>query len=299
MAFDLRPATVADAGGIAATWREVEPHIVKTAAGIEAELRDAASRRMTVASDGTELIGFASTWLPPATDPDRPSRLTVLVRPAFRRAGVGTRLCAAATELAADASSILTVVADDEGSKAFAERQGFTIGRPLSHSRLVLADLPAAPPVPAGLTVAGFDELPDPRAIWAASAAVVGHDPSGLSDLPPYDEWLASEWSAPDHALDLSVAVLDGDQVAAFVSTVADRERGAVWSNLTGTVPAYRGRGLAKLVKAVALARCRDAGLIEALTGNDADNRPMLAVNKWLGYRVAGAHWTATKALRA
>ena len=295
MEFDLRPATPADARGIAAIWREVAPHIVKTAATIEAEIRESTARRMVVAGTGSELTGFASAWLPSATD--SPVRTTVLVPPAFRRAGVGTRLDAAVTELAAGAPSILTVVSDDDGSKAFAERQGFTLGRRLSHSRLPLADLPAAPPVPDGLRLAGFDELPDPKAIWDASAAVVGHDPSGLSTIPDYDEWLATEWSAPDHTLDLGVAVLDGDRVAAFVSTAADRERGAVWSNLTGTVPDYRGRGLAKLVKAVALARCRDAGLTEALTGNDADNRPMLAVNEWLGYQLAGYQWTATKAL--
>jgi GNAT superfamily N-acetyltransferase len=299
MEFDLRPAAPADATGIAEIWRTVEPHIVKTARQIENELRESTVRRMVVATDGAQLVGYGSTWLPPATDPERPSRITVLVPADFRRAGVGSRLVAATTEVAAGtrARSILTVVGD--GSRAFAERHGFTIGRRLSHSRAVLADIPPAPPVPAGLELAGFDELPDPRAVWEASAAVAEHDPSGLSEIPVYEEWLATEWSAPDHALDLSVAVLDGDRVAAFVSTAADRERGAVWSNLTGTVPAYRGRGLAKLVKAVALARCRDAGLTEALTGNDADNRPMLAVNEWLGYRVAGFQWTATKALRS
>jgi GNAT superfamily N-acetyltransferase len=298
MEFDLRPATPADASGIAAIWREVEPHIVKTAATIEAEIRESTARRVVVADTGSGLAGSGGAWLPTATK--APVRTTVMVRPAFRRAGVGTRLCAAVTELAAGAgsASMLTVVSDDDGSRAFAARQGFIIGRRLSHSRVALTDIPPAPPVPEGLRLVGLDQLPDPKAIWDASAAVVADDPSGLSDIPAYDEWLATEWSAPDHALELGVAVLDGDRVAAFVSTAADRERGAVWSNLTGTVPAYRGRGLAKLVKAVALARCRDAGLTEALTGNDADNRPMLAVNEWLGYRVAGFQWTATKALR-
>jgi RimJ/RimL family protein N-acetyltransferase len=82
------------------------------------------------------------------------------------------------------------------------------------------------------------------------------------------------------------------------VSTTADEERQVIWSKLTGTVPAYRGRGLAKVVKSAALTRSRDAGFEQAFTGNDAANKPMLAVNEWLGYRVAAAAWTAEKTLQ-
>jgi GNAT superfamily N-acetyltransferase len=55
---------------------------------------------------------------------------------------------------------------------------------------------------------------------------------------------------------------------------------------MTGTLRAYRGRGLAKLVKNDSLHRARAAGYTHAFTGNDADNRPMLAINKWFGYEI-------------
>jgi RimJ/RimL family protein N-acetyltransferase len=70
-----------------------------------------------------------------------------------------------------------------------------------------------------------------------------------------------------------------------------------IWSNLTGTIPAYRGRGLAKVVKSAALTRSREAGFVTAYTGNDSNNVPMLAVNRWLGYQPAGSSWTAVKDL--
>jgi len=54
---------------------------------------------------------------------------------------------------------------------------------------------------------------------------------------------------------------------------------------MTGTIPAHRGRGLAKLVKSVALRRAAQAGVSGAFTSNDDENGPMLAVNNWLGYR--------------
>ena len=114
---------------------------------------------------------------------------------------------------------------------------------------------------------------------------------------PPYDEWLALDWGNPDLRRDLSAAVLDGDTVLSFVTTTADPGRGVIWSNLTGTIPAARGRGLAKVVKSVALTAARDAGFVTANTGNDAGNAPMLAVNEWLGYHVSSAAWTAEKTL--
>ncbi len=55
---------------------------------------------------------------------------------------------------------------------------------------------------------------------------------------------------------------------------------------MTGTVRHRRGRGLAKLAKTASLHRARAAGYTEALTGNDTDNGPMLAINKWLGYEI-------------
>lgn len=290
MVFEIRPAAPADAGGIAAVWRATTPQLVKTAAGVETELR---SRRHVVAAGPHGLIGCASVWLPDG------SRLAVQVPPRHRRQGVGSALVEAITEVArsAGAERLRTVVADDAEARDFAVRRGFSVGRRLSFARAMLAEIPEPVPAPDGVAVVSYDQLSDPRLIWQASVEVSGDDPSGLSSTASYEEWLAAEWNHPDLAKELSVAVMDGERVVSFASTSADRDRGAVWSDLTGTLPAYRGRGLAKVVKSAALVRCRDAGMTEALTGNDADNQPMLAVNHWLGYRPAGSQWTAGKTL--
>jgi GNAT superfamily N-acetyltransferase len=289
----IRTADPDDAFAIAAIWRESLPFLVKTAAGIAYELRTSRSRQVLVATDGGEVVGYGSLWLLEA--PGDACRINVLVPPAARKRGTGTalleRVVALATE--AGAGDLLATVTPD--ARDFAVRRGFVIGRELSHSSADLADLPEPAPVPDGLRATDFTEV-EPGQVWEASRAVSGDDPSGLSGILPYDEWLAVEWQHPDHALDLSVALLDGDTVASFVSTTADTDRGVVWSNLTGTRPEYRGRGLAKVVKSHALARCRDAGITTALTGNDANNHAMLAVNAWLGYRVAGTQWTAVRA---
>jgi GNAT superfamily N-acetyltransferase len=294
MTFRVRPAAPQDAAAIAAIWQAVLPHLVKTAAGIEAELRTSTARKVLVATDDAELVGYGSAWLP--ARPGDGSRVSVLVPSGHRGRGIGIELTGRVETIVtrAGAGSMLAAVTDD--SRDFAVRRGFAIGRELSYSAADLTGLPEPAAVPDGMRLADFTGL-DPRQLWEAFRAVAGDDPSGLSEVPAYDEWLATEWRHPDHALDLSIAVLDGDTVASFVSTTVDPGRGVVWSNLTGTRPAYRGRGLAKVVKSHALARCRDAGITKAHTGNDANNHPMLAVNHWLGYRVAGSQWTAAKTL--
>lgn len=88
---------------------------------------------------------------------------------------------------------------------------------------------------------------------------------------------------ALDHHL-TSVAVVDGE-VAAFSAAECDGA-GRYWSGMTGTRRAYRGRGLAKLAKNDSLHRARAAGYTDAYTGNDAENGPMLAINRWFGYEI-------------
>jgi GNAT superfamily N-acetyltransferase len=298
MVFEIRTAEPEDAVGIAGVWAAAMPHLVKTARAIELQLEHGRSLEVLIAVDGPDVVGYANIYLPPP-DADAPRvRVTIQVPPEYRKRGIGSALTDAITARAGElgAGRLLVVVADDEDSQAFAAKRGFTIGRRMSHSAadLTTAREPVAPPE--GLRVATYDEL-EPRQVYDAEVQVRDDDPSGLSGGPAYEEWVRTSWQNPDARYDLSVAVLDGDRVLSFVTTTADPDRKVIWSNLTGTIPSARGRGLAKVVKSVALARARDAGFTVASTGNDAANEPMLAVNRWLGYRETSGAWTAEKVL--
>lgn len=299
MSFEIRAAAPDDAAGIAEVWAAAMPHLVKTARGVEAELRAGTSRVVLIAVEDDKIVGYGNVYLPPP-DAEAPRlRVTVQVPPADRGRGIGSALAEAITRAAteAGAGAILVVISDDDASRQFATKRGFALSREMSHARAELNQAPEPAAVPDGLRLAGFDEV-DPHRLWEAWGAVADGDPSGLSHTPAYEEWIATDWNHPDLRRDLSIALLteDGD-VVSFVSTTADPDRRVIWSNLTGTIPAYRGRGLAKVVKSVALARSRDAGFVTAFTGNDSNNVPMLAVNRWLGYRTTASAWTAEKAL--
>jgi GNAT superfamily N-acetyltransferase len=298
MGFGIRPATPADAAGIAGVWAAAMPHLVKTARGIAAELRKTTTRIVLVAVEDDAVVGYGNIFRPRPNEVTPRARITVHVAPSHRGHGIGSALADRVTALATEAGahSLLVVVADEDAAKEFATRRGYEIGRRMSHACAELSAVPEPAPVPADLRLVDYTEV-DPRRLWEAHVAVAGDDPSGLSQMSAYDEWLRHDWDHPDLRLDLSMALLAGDQVVSFVTTTADPERRVIWSNLTGTVPAYRGRGLAKVVKSAALTRSREAGFERAFTGNDAGNVPMLTVNEWLGYRPTAAAWTAEKVL--
>ena len=298
MVFEIRTAGPEDAVGIARVWAATMPQLVKTKRAIETELRHSRSRGVLIAADGADVVGYANIYLP-AADAEAPQlRITLQVPSEDRKRGIGSALLAAITERAVQVGGggLLVVVRDEDESKDFAAKRGFELKRRMTNSTadLTAAREPVAPPD--GLRVVDYDQL-TPRQLFDAEVAVRDDDPSGLSGGPAYDEWVEVSWRNPDGRRDLSFAVLDGDQVLSFVTTTADPERNLMWSNLTGTIPSARGRGLAKVVKSVALARARDAGFVTASTGNDAANAPMLAVNRWLGYQETSAAWTAEKAL--
>lgn len=77
-----------------------------------------------------------------------------------------------------------------------------------------------------------------------------------------------------------------GEPVALTRLTLGDRQGNGreVESELTVTHPAHRGRGLATLVKAHALAWAQNGGYTHAGTGGTVLNLPMLRVNTRLGY---------------
>jgi GNAT superfamily N-acetyltransferase len=81
-----------------------------------------------------------------------------------------------------------------------------------------------------------------------------------------------------------------GQTVIAFTLVKRDSER--MWSDMTATLPQYRGRGLARLVKTAALQRVAARGVTIAYTSTDESNAPMLAVNTRLGYRPVATQWS-------
>jgi GNAT superfamily N-acetyltransferase len=98
----------------------------------------------------------------------------------------------------------------------------------------------------------------------------------------------------------MTVSIREGsvDDIAASIRLLNDihptrvtteagsrHESRRTFSAYTGTLRAYRGRGLARLAKLGVMRRLAELGVTLALTENDETNAPMLAINQRLGYR--------------
>ncbi|MDG9718123.1 GNAT family N-acetyltransferase [Streptomyces sp. DH24] len=293
---NLRPGVRADAEGFSLVRLMAVPFMLSTPESVLHNLThshpDAHFTQLVAEEDG-EIIGTAQVSL--AHESPEPGRgsANVYVRPDRTGRGAGSLLARTAEELLASlgVTKVFSWVPDEPANRAFAERRGYTASRSAHFLRLDLVNgtLPPLQDPPPGVELrTGADFADDPRPMFELDAETTSDEPSDIDvEFTDYEAWLAETWRHP--LLDLaltSVAVVDG-RPAAF--TAAYTDGGTRYSTaMTGTARAHRGRGLAKLAKNDSLHRARAAGYREAFTGNDAGNGPMLAINKWFGYEVAG-----------
>jgi GNAT superfamily N-acetyltransferase len=252
-----------------------------------------------LAEDDGEVVGFTRAMLN-FHSAETEGIVGVNVLPGYRRRGIGTALLEAGEEhLRSVGATVVRVWGpDDEAFAGFTARHGYTPSREMRYSKVDPQQVPAAPPVPAGIILADLNEAGIERT-HAFECAASRDEPgdAATEDDMPLDEWVSLYWNDPDQRLDLGVVALDGDTVVAGTFVAADLDTGRSVSSFTGVLRSHRGRGLAKLVKAVSLRRCAEAGVKTAFTSNDGVNAPMLAVNAWLGYQPAGTERSANKDL--
>ncbi|MBL1099788.1 GNAT family N-acetyltransferase [Streptomyces coffeae] len=303
---DFRPA---DAEAVAAARRSAFPYLVTTAETVTWEVAGAPAERqyrLLVAEVDGQVVGSSEIGVFHESEEPGLAFANTSVRTDTLGRGVGSALVTAAEEWLAGlgAAKIFAWTVEAPHAVTFAERRGYRRGRSSRVQRLDLTTAALPPLDPHGLpdgvelrTAADF--LNDPRPLYEADVECTEDEPD---DVPagrlPYDQWITLTWEHPSLDRELTtVAVVDGT-VAAYSVAHTDG-RGSYWSGMTGTLRAFRGRGLAKLAKNDALHRARAAGCREAFTGNDGDNQPMLAINKWFGYEPAVTEWRYVRELAA
>jgi GNAT superfamily N-acetyltransferase len=294
MTVIIRSFRPADAEGWVRVRRAALPFMVTTAEQIVYDLSHShPGRRLRplVAELGGEVIGTAQVGI--AHDASEPGQgfINAYVHPDRLGLGAGGLLVRAAEAYLSEAgaTAVFSWVLDEPANLAFAERHGYRPSRSAHFLHLDLANgtlRPLQNPPPGVELRTAADFADDPRPFFEADAETVADEPSDVpTALSDYEDWLRTTWHHPtvDHAL-TSVALVDGNVAAFSIAQTDGLTRYS--SGGTGTRRAYRGGGLAKLVKNDSLHRARSAGCTDAYTGNDAGNGPMLAVNKWFGYDI-------------
>ncbi|MFF0064483.1 GNAT family N-acetyltransferase [Streptomyces sp. NPDC005279] len=294
MTLIVRDFRLEDAASVSRVRRATLPYMVSTPEavvfGVESA-NPAKKYRLLIAEKDGEIIGTAHAGI--AYDSSEPGQsfVTPHVHPDHRGRGAGALILRTAEEhlTAEGARTVYAWAIDDPESRAFAEKHGYRPTRPAHFQRLDLANgtLPALPELPAGVelrTASDFEA--DPRPMFRADAEATSDEPSDIStDFDDYDDWISHTWNNPLLDRGLSTVVLVDGEIAAFTAAQSDGST-RYMSGMTGTLRAHRGRGFAKLAKTDSLRRARAAGYTDAFTSNDADNGPMLAINKWFGYEI-------------
>ncbi|MFC0622523.1 GNAT family N-acetyltransferase [Kribbella deserti] len=294
--MDIRLAVPEDAEAVAALRRVVFPYLVMAPGQIAYRLTSRTpdeNYEAWVATDGEAIVGWASggrnTW----TSEAGVSSLDAYVHPSWRGRGLGAELVNVAQNHLAGMAVIRTFVT--AGSVEFARRLGYEPTRQVHYSGAELHSLPEPPETPKDLELVAIADV-DPYVAYLADT-IAGLDEPGDSpnDAVAFEDWLKDVWHSPALDKNLSIGAMAGDEMVSFTAVERDGDR--VWSGMTGTIPAYRGRGLAKVVKSEALRRAVADGVAGAFTSNDDRNQPMLAVNDWLGYRRVATHTGLTRTL--
>jgi mycothiol synthase len=219
---------------------------------------------------------------------------SVDVLPNARRQGVGGRLLRAiAGEASVIGKGFLHMSATEARPEgiAFLAHHGFveidrhrivrlelaTVTRPsvVTPDGLELTDLARRPDLVAGVHRVAVEAFPD----------VPGSEPMAAGDLA---EFRARDVDRPGMPPDGFIVAVDTGtgEVAGYASLLllAGSTSEAV-HDMTAVRPAWRGRGLATVMKQATIAWAIDHGLAALETGNDEANAAMRAVNARLGYR--------------
>jgi GNAT superfamily N-acetyltransferase len=242
--------------------------------------------RLVAEVDGT-VVGFAMGSINLNTKEPGVGFVTCSVHPDFRRRGIGAALYAPIEEHmhGLELRRAQAYANDDPEVFAWAESRGWTKGASARFSAVNPNNLPPTPETPGDTTVVSISAL-SPEEAFELDKTASADEPGDVTyDGISYDIWLKRVWNNPDLRHDISQAALVDGVPASMTLIEANLETGRAWSGGTMTLPEHRGRGLAKLLKSVALRKAAEAGVTTALTANDYTNSPMLAINDWLGYK--------------
>ncbi|MBQ1027872.1 GNAT family N-acetyltransferase [Micromonospora sp. C95] len=215
------------------------------------------------------------------------------VHPDQRRRGIGGALLGRALEHLAPLGLDRLRGRTLPEALPFARRHGFTPSREEHFSALELHTLPPLAGSPDDVRLVTLAEV-DPRRVHRVEVLASADEPGDVAlGAIDYATWCADTWDNVGLDREASMgAEVDGELVAI---SLVKRDGARMWSDYTGTVPDFRGRGLGRSVKLAALHRAAARGVTVAYTGNDAANAPMLAINDRLGYRRVASQWSCVR----
>ncbi len=243
-----------------------------------------------VAWNDGEAVGSGFVAIMPQR-PELPITL-ITVHPEARGRGAGTALYAAVSDWTRERglSELEAVVSDDDPeSLTFAERRRFVEDRREKGVALQLSEIdPPQVEPPAGIDIVSWAERPElAPGIYEVALEASPDVPGWEDEIPePFEDWLQNEMRGSGDKPEATFLALAGDEVVGYAkfSLTAAQPRIA-HHDLTGVKRAWRGRGIARVLKATQIRWAKEHGYEELRTRNDERNAPIRHLNREFGYR--------------
>jgi len=267
-------------------WIVIEPEAIEHSRATMPTFRD-----WLAFLDG-EPVGVGSCSLNLGMEEDTAAFATACVLPHARRRGVGTALYkqVSAHARSLGKSELMTWgYEDDAGGVAFAELHGFVVVRRIPALRLVLDGCPRPTvDLPEEIAIATLADNPElAQGVWETAS-------EAMPDIPYYsipmsagslEEFAARSFAGPKYIPEATfVAVREGEVVGYAQLAWMSRAAGIADHAMLAVRRAWRGRGIAKALKAQQITWALDNGLSELRTGNDERNASARAVNANFAY---------------
>jgi GNAT superfamily N-acetyltransferase len=294
----IREFEPGDAAAVSAALHEESPPQPVTAEGV-LHWRDAqperAGARLWVADEGGRIVGWAETRIRWTTSASDVGDLWAYVVPSHRGRRIGAALYDEAERhlLAVGARVLESWTYTDAGTQLLGNR-GFraTGTEQVSILDPADADYSALEALEEEKRAEGFRLVPlsevrgrveELHRVYAAASA----------DVPEYfreddvrlDEWRRETLDHPQLSAEGSFVVVAGDQPVALAFLEVDEPARIAANEMTGTLPEFRRRGLARLVKLATIRWAAEHRIAAIQTGNSHENPGILALNARLGYR--------------
>jgi len=214
-----------------------------------------------------------------------------------RRRGAGSALYEAISAWAAERALKeleVPVLDNDPESFAFAQRRGFVEERREVGVVLHLAELdPVDVEPPDGVEIVTWAERPELAHGMYDVALEAFPDIPGFEDddIEPFDDWLAHDMQGSGDRPEATFVALAGEEVVGYAkfSLTAAQPRIA-HHDLSAVKRAWRGRGVARALKAAQINWALANGYEELRTRNEERNEPIRRLNARFGYRPGIGH---------
>lgn len=293
----IRDFELSDAAAVSASLHEEDPPHPVTSEGV-IHWRDGqperARARMWVAEESGRLVGWAEARNRWTTRVQDVGDVWAYVPPSERGQGTGAALFAVTEEYVLGLGArVIESWTYSPGGAALLESRGFrptgTEQMSVLNPRTVdLSGLQALETEKAreGFRLVSLGEVFDRvealhRVYAAASMDVPEHF---REDDIRLGEWKRETLEHPQLSHAGSAIVLHGDKPVALAFLEVDEPAGLAANEMTGTLPEFRRRGLARLAKLATIRWAAQHGLRAVQTGNSHENSGILALNRSLGY---------------